>query len=879
MKKIFVILLAFMLIFQTQTVVLAQQDEGGETEEEVQVEESSGSAEEGMQAEESDLAGEEVQVDEGVSLEGVKEVEDYKFSFETVAKNDEAELLIDKSVNALRVVSLKTGNYYDTKVMNGQVGNEIIKNMQKADFYLTYYTDLVKATTQTVDNYTQSIQLNQVEYTPIENGIRCSFTLGDKSKVHLGMFPMYISKERMNELVLKYLSDNEKEELLGKNGYYTETKDKFIRNWESKKKDGTATQVAIPKLKRMYHFFYELGAYNEEELAIDNAEWGVEEENPNITLQVDVEYILDGKDLIVRIPPNGIITDSKYPVSDLTLTPYLLSADIYDQGYLFVPDGSGAVINFNNGKTKTPMLSIPIFGSDVLNNPHFYSETFVQATLPVVGIEKNNIAILGIIEEGAEIATVSANVSGKVDEFNKISVSFNLYHMERIPMTVGSNNYMVKYTQSIYNKGISIRYKLLEGEDANYTGMAKAYKKYLKEKGSLKENPIPENAPLFIEMIASVPTKKSFLGIPYTTYTTMTSFEKATEILSSLKEAGVENIVLEYSNWANGGAKNSIFNKVKIIKGLGSKKGLSEFLAYAEEEGISVFPKIKLLTTYSLRGVNNNKDIARLLDNTRATMPSFNIVTKQTNSIKEWLISPSFLEKYVPKILDWTDKLGIKNLAVDNAGVLLYGDYNDKKELLRSDALLLLGDALNTLSEERNLLFSNANSYAYSYASYISDLPTYDSGRRIIDYSVPFVQMVLENDIPYSMEDFNRYSLEGFAKYLLKAIETKSNLKWILTSADEIEFIQAYLSKDFNAEYYFQTQFDRWKDKIGDYYAMYNDFYQKVKDAEIKNHEVISEDLVKVSYDNGVTVYINYSDKTQRVDGETIEPLSYTIKQ
>ena len=80
-------------------------------------------------------------------------------------------------------------------------------------------------------------------------------------------------------------------------------------------------------------------------------------------------------------------------------------------------------------------------------------------------------------------------------------------------------------------------------------------------------------------------------------------------------------------------------------------------------------------------------------------------------------------------------------------------------------------------------------------------------------------------------------------------------------------------------EYYFRTHFERWKHKIRDYYVLYNEFYQKVKHAEIEKHEVISKDLVKVSYDNGVTVYINYSDKTQMLEGEKIEPLSYIIKQ
>lgn len=286
-----------------------------------------------------------------------------------------------------------------------------------------------------------------------------------------------------------------------------------------------------------------------------------------------------------------------------------------------------------------------------------------------------------------------------------------------------------------------------------------------------------------------------------------------------------------------------------------------------------------MLSTYSTKGISGNKDISHLMSGTKATMPDFDIVTKQTNKIKEWLISPGFLPKYASKILKWTNNLGIENLAVDKAGLLLYGDYNNKRQIMRWDALPLFQEALDRLSQEKGLLFSNANSYAYSYANYICDVPIDSSGRRAIDYSVPFIQMVLENEIPYSMEAFNYYNLEGFEKYLLKAIETKSNLKWILTHEDEKLFIDAHLSENFAFEPYYQTKFSRWEDKIGDYYKKYNEFYKEVKDAEIKKHQVIDDDLVKVEYTNGLIVYLNYSDKTQKIDNEIIEPVSYVIKQ
>lgn len=809
----------------------------------------------------------------GVSLKEVKDQPDYNFKFESVAKNSEAELFIDKSVNNLRLV-LKNGKYFDTKILNGQAGNTDVKNLQKSDFTVTYYNDKVKGTTTTLDNYTMSIAIKQVTYAPIEKGIRCTFVVGEANKLQLNLFPMYISKDRMESLVLKYLSKEQQDELLDStSGYYTETVDKYVRNWDPSKVIGTL------RLKKMYNFFYEVGKYTQDELNKDNQEYGINEVSTNATITVVIDYLLDGKDLVVRVPIKDIVSDSRYPVSDLMLTPYLLSGDIFDKGYMFVPDGCGGIINFNSGNINASVLSIPIYGTDILKNSYFYTEQFVQSTLPVVGIVKNDTAILGIIEEGAELATVNANISGRTDEFNKININFNLLYMEKMPLTVGVGNVMPKYADKSYKGNITVRYKVLEGESASYTGMAKAYKSYLEQKEGLKKNLLPENSLLFVDMVASVPQEKNFMGIPYTTYKSMTSFSQAQEILKSLKDEGVKDIIFQYTDWANGGVRNTPLTEIKVIDSIGGKKGLSELMDYTKKEGIKFFPAIKPLTTYSTKGISGNRAIARLINDKKATLPSFNIATKQTNPVRELLISPNYLESYADKILSGMGKLNIENLAVGNAGLLLYGDYNSKHQLLRSDALPLFKKALDTINEKCKLLFSNANSYAYAYASYIEDLPTYSSGRRTIDYTVPFVQMVLENNVPYSMEAFNNGSIQDIKRYLLKAIETKSNLKWIFTNEDESGFAEAYLSRNFNTQPYFQVSFKNWKDKIGQYYNEYNTFYKKVKDAEIKNHTVYNEDLVKVEYTNGVKIYINYGNTTQRVDGQAVSPLSYIIQE
>lgn len=52
---------------------------------------------------------------------------------------------------------------------------------------------------------------------------------------------------------------------------------------------------------------------------------------------------------------------------------------------------------------------------------------------------------------------------------------------------------------------------------------------------------------------------------------------------------------------------------------------------------------------------------------------------------------------------------------------------------------------------------------------------------------------------------------------------------------------------------------------------------EAVAGSYIDEHEQLANGLVKVTYDNGVTIYINYSDKALSTDGITVEASDYVI--
>jgi hypothetical protein len=54
--------------------------------------------------------------------------------------------------------------------------------------------------------------------------------------------------------------------------------------------------------------------------------------------------------------------------------------------------------------------------------------------------------------------------------------------------------------------------------------------------------------------------------------------------------------------------------------------------------------------------------------------------------------------------------------------------------------------------------------------------------------------------------------------------------------------------------------------------------HEAVDGSAMTAHDILTTDVVKVSYANGTEVYVNYSKKDVTVDGVTIPALSYLVE-
>lgn len=788
--------------------------------------------------------------------------------FLQVGEGDEMLLLLNPSTGTIRWQSKTDGTFLDTKLFEG----EGVSDRSKSDVIAYYYSGSSQdkyAKTSNMNSYKLSVEMDSFYFRLIDNGVRIIYEIGDNSINHR-YFPTYIREERMNELVLQYLNESQakivkKQFTLTKSGIYA----------RNSSEDYPLTGLGA---KELYNLFYEVGHYTLEELQVDNGEFEVDVMPEKQVIVLAIDYYLDGNDLMVRVPTDQIQFDENYPLKSLDVLPYFLATADKD-GYMFIPDGSGALIYLDNAKKSEYQYSSRYYGGDRLVGADTYNPSQAMMMLPVLGLKTSNYAVLGIIEKGAETATLSAYISGYYsnENFCRLSLNFAIREEQSISTSaaVYTEYYMKRTTDDYYKDDIVIRYRFLPEEEANYVAMAGSYRDYLMEKGILKEKEAENEAPIFLELLGATDRKKDFCGIPYMGTQSLTTFREARDILSCLNEAGVHNIKLIYSGMINGGLNQRSVENLKPVSTLGGKKGFKALIDYAESIGAEVFPNIKLQTAYTRKGLSAD-ELSYFLNGERALLYEFDPVQRQPLTgakYKQYVINPGYLNSYIEKCAASLNRLGIDAVASDDFLSFIGSNYRKGSHISQTTAKAYYTQALESLSDGRTLLLSNPVDLAYGYTDYIMDLPAGNSGMRILDAYVPFVQLVLDGCISYSLPAINRYSF-NVADDVLAAVETKSLLKFTLMKED-MESLRNTEQDD-----YFMVEFDYWKESIANLYGKYNEFYKKVKDSRLIGHEIVgrNNDLRIVTYSNGVKVYLNYSDEDALVSDVWVNTHSFTVK-
>lgn len=790
--------------------------------------------------------------------------------FQLIASGDETELYIDPSTVTLRWQDKKTGEYQDTRVFDSEVADSALKNDLVAYYYSGAESNRYSVVSN-MDTLTYCVETGNLSYEKLDNGVRIVYSISN-DKVTYKDFPAYISDERFQSLVVSHCSSKQKKIL--KSQYRQLNSGDWSRTTN---KDNPLAGLSATAL---YEIFYETGEYTEEELRYDNELYDKLDEMPQRQdIELAMDYYLDGNDLMVHINTAEISYNDDFPLKSLSVLPYFLSSKEND-GYLFIPDGSGALINLDNTKVKEYQFSSRYWNGDILQTSSKYATTNAYMTAPVYGIKTGNHAILGIIEEGAEVCTLSAYAKGTFNNvpYSRASLSFAIREDQSL---ANYNSAIVNYTlrrvsDDYYTGNITLRYKFLTGDKADYAGMAGAYRDQLISEGKIKINPSEETAPIFIEMLGAIDSTKYFLGIPYKGTTTVTDFAKATEILKDMNEKGVKNIFLDYVGLANGGMLQRSCESVNIMSQLGGKSGLLALNEFAQSIDASVYPNFQLQTANTTKRLSKDKR-AFVISGAVAQIYDFSVISHTTvtdDDYPTYIITPTYMTDYINNFSKSYSKLGYTNLASEDLFTFISPNYKKDENLSITNAMPYYKAAIENLSNDYSLMLSNPISEAWAYIDYAEDIPSSGLNLKVMDAYVPFLQMVLSGNITYSTEIINNNSYD-MTLDLYKAMEYGAALKFRVVGAD------TSILQNTKANDVFLAEYDTLSDIIKDLYAEYSDYYELVKGAYITDHELYAGDgsVAKTTFSNGVEIIFNYTDEAVTVGQTKVEPKSYLVEK
>ncbi|MBQ4156529.1 MAG: hypothetical protein IJD86_00090, partial [Clostridia bacterium] len=264
------------------------------------------------------------------------------------------------------------------------------------------------------NNFQYSIENGNFSYEITEDGaIRVTYAIGQIEKVYT--IPYAITSERY-KMYTDQMSGKDKKKV---SGYYSKQTPASLDKLSAEEKEQMLALYPSLAEQELYIMKSNISASNKENaekvfgaLGYDQAEYEIDQaliaskkESENPVFNVTMEYRLDGNDFVVSVPMQDMRYRADYPITYLTLLPMFGAQGVEQEGYMLVPEGGGALINYNNGKLKQNSYFANLYGWDYAQKrKEVVSET--QALFPVFGMTANGGSFICVIEGASAYAGI-----------------------------------------------------------------------------------------------------------------------------------------------------------------------------------------------------------------------------------------------------------------------------------------------------------------------------------------------------------------------------------------------------------------------------------------------------------------------------------------
>lgn len=558
--------------------------------------------------------------------------------------------------------------------------------------------------------------------------------------------------------------------------------------------------------------------------------------------KIPVEVKVNGDAVETRIIDSGI-EEGKLSLLNLKLYPMFGAApSTGGDGYLLIPDGSGALIDFKENKTNDfSVYWESIYGSDV----SFFNDNVnrLTATMPVFGLKAGASAFVGIMEGGEEYVKLFASPSGAYGSYNWITPEqqyrikfFQNTSQKRDTGFYTYSKQMFKTTQRV------TKYYLLDGQ-TDYVGMASRYRDYLmQEKGLKRMNAVGSKVPMFVDIVGADKKK----GALWDKYLKGTSTSEAMEMVKRLYGLGIEKMSIGYFGWQEGGYSQygGVF---PVDQRLGGNEGMKQFVRFAHSLQMPVF----LAASYTMNNTDKDGFNAKY-DGLRNLAGRVLTFENRTNKSTTTLVSPKYAAEVVGNDLPTYKELGVDGIYFeDGIGRYLNSDFNDRYAASRTEGIKVQQSILQQTREALGgVSVERPNFYSIGQITHMHRMEDDYSYDLFVDRAVPFAQIAVHGLLTYTSEWSN--VRDQYRSEFLRSIEYGSYPSYIFTAAASRDMKGAY------SLWYYSMNYRDWEASAVEEYQRYNQALGDVQNQFIVGHRILSPGVFETTYEGGKRLVVNY---------------------
>ena len=580
------------------------------------------------------------------------------------------------------------------------------------------------------------------------------------------------------------------------------------------------------------------------------------------TILLDLFLRPDG--LRVSVPLSGIEEKGeKYQVTAISLMPYFGAAANGSDGYLLVPDGSGALIDLDRRGKSTEDYTQYVYGREPAALKLEKTSETQQANLPVFGIKNAENALFAVMSEGDARGVIQASMAGKRSNYTALYGQFILRDSEMVTVEKTGQTVRVIEQNPDMTGNFTIDYYFLNGETANYTGMANWYGDLLFGDRKAKTDSL-----LLLQYEGGLLQEDDSFGIPVNRVLPLTTYEQAGELTREFFDGGATKLSIRYADLFAGGDRPKSVATTKPEGRLGGRGKYEEFLKEIKEWGIDFYPQLDFVRIFEKSG---SRTTVTAIQGSPAVQYYYRHHTNKALMTEPYfLLTDAAQQKAVDRVIKEMQDDNWSGIDASTLGNLVYSDYR-KDGITRQEASQKQAARLEGLKNAAgSLLLSGPGAYALPLADRVADLPLFDSGYLVCDETVPFYEIVCHGRVAAYTPALNRLAdeQEGF----LLAMEYGLGLQYALVAQNSVKAADSLQNPALG------ILADDWKETVLSRYAAAEDYLEQVLDQKILLHERVTQTVGHTVFTGGIEIYVNHGETDfETKSGEKISPGSYLI--